>query len=284
MDETDFRILAALYNNGRQSYSVLSRSVSLSIPSVRDRIEKLKDQGILSGFVLNLDPGIFGRTEVLLFFNGDWSRKDAEKILKVPGVVRVALKIGGGMSIQLWARDPQDEAIQIESTLGVSSSWRVSRDRKERGSVSLMEFQLIEALVNEPKRSLDNLIRVTGLSPKTIRKHLGSLTDREIISVRPKLGALTGSGELVFQLLVFGNVGMDEIRSIISDSVLIVNQPPAKYLLCRGSDLNDVTSKTGAIQRLPGVKSVEITLNRELLYNLDFIHKLVQEEIAKRMR
>jgi len=49
MDSKDFRLLGALYQNGRQSYQSLGRQVSLSAPAVRERMKRLESVGKLHG-------------------------------------------------------------------------------------------------------------------------------------------------------------------------------------------------------------------------------------------
>jgi hypothetical protein len=60
-----------------------------------------------------------------------------------------------------------------------------------------------------------------------------------------------------------------------------MQKPPMKYLLCSESDLGSLTAKTNALRKLPGVKSVTTTLNRELIFATEFMHSLVREQIKK---
>jgi DNA-binding Lrp family transcriptional regulator len=77
VDSKDFQLLVGLYGNARQSYQSLSRRVSLSAPAVRDRLNRLRSKGVLQGFMLMIDASVFDRDDVLLFFNGEYSRKTA---------------------------------------------------------------------------------------------------------------------------------------------------------------------------------------------------------------
>jgi len=45
--------------------------------------------------------------------------------------------------------------------------------------------------------------------------------------------------------------------------------------------LADVTSRTEKARKLPGVDSVRVTLNKELLAHNDFVRSLVRKQIAK---
>jgi len=52
-------------------------------------------------------------------------------------------------------------------------------------------------------------------------------------------------------------------------------------LLCRADDLAEVTVRTQAVRKLPGVDNVEVTLNRELLVGTDFLHSLIRAKASE---
>src|SRR5438045_9449841 len=71
MDELDRRILALLVEDGRRTYDDIGRRVSLSAPSVKRRVDRLRASGALEGFTAVVDHGAMGwNTEALvqLFF------------------------------------------------------------------------------------------------------------------------------------------------------------------------------------------------------------------------
>jgi DNA-binding Lrp family transcriptional regulator len=86
VDSKDFQLLVGLYGNARQSYQSLGRRVSLSSPAVRDRLNRLRNKGVLLGFMLVIDSSIFDREDLLLFFHGNFSRKSVLAAFAVPDV------------------------------------------------------------------------------------------------------------------------------------------------------------------------------------------------------
>jgi hypothetical protein len=58
-------------------------------------------------------------------------------------------------------------------------------------------------------------------------------------------------------------------------------EPPMKYVLCKGSSLTEVITKTHALEKVQGVKAVTISLNREVLVSADLRHSLIRNEIRK---
>ncbi len=280
MDSKDFQLLVALYENARQSYRALARRVSLSAPVVRDRLRRLQGRGILQGYMLSVEPGVFDRDDLLLSFRGEFTRQEAAKALAAPNVAWVSWKTDGGLTVGVWSRDRTQSIEDLIAALGSRPSGLAFTERRRHRPLSLIDLSIIDALIDQPRMPLNELTESTGLSPKTVRKHLELLVQGKTIFIEPRLGALADSGELVYQLAVFGKVGIDELRRTLGDAFLVneMQEPPAKSLLCLASDLGEVTNKTHSVGKLPGVDSVRITLNRELLVATEFVHSLVRRQ------
>ena len=285
MDSIDFRLLVALHENARQSYRSLGNKVALSAPAVRARLKSLENYGILQGYWLSIDPNVFNREDVLIFFSGEFRTiEDVRKAMKVPDVAWTAWKLDGGLTIQAWSKESRSTKTvrDLESVLGRKAAGYAFSDRRiQKHRLSTVDWQIMDSLIDKPKMPFSELVISTGLSPKTVRKHLENLLVNEVMYILPKLGALADSGELVFHLAVCGQVGLADIRKIVGDTFLInqTQDPPLKYLLCRGTDLGEVTVKTNNLRKLSDVESVNVTLNRELVIGTEFIHTLVQENL-----
>jgi len=67
MDTIDRRILALLVEDGRRTYDDIGRRVSLSAPSVKRRVDRLRGSGALRGFTAVVDHAALGwDTEALI--------------------------------------------------------------------------------------------------------------------------------------------------------------------------------------------------------------------------
>jgi DNA-binding Lrp family transcriptional regulator len=285
MDSKDFQLLVALYNNARQSYQSLGRRVSLSAHSVRDRLNRLKSKGILQGFMLSIDSSVFDRDDLLLFFDDNFSRKSALKAFAAPDVSWLAWKMDGRMVLRLWTKNGREASDNLAKILGVRPSVQAHPPRKKKKDtpVSITDLSIMDALVDDPKVSFGEILKTTGLSPKTVRKHLNRLLETKTISVDPILGPLTDSGELIYSLLITGKVSMEDVRKIMGETAQIRHtlEPPIRYVLCKASSLADLITKTRALENVQGVDSVTISLNRETLVSADLRHSLIREEIMK---
>ena len=284
MDSKDFQLLVDLYGHARQSYQSLGRRVPLSAPAVRDQLNRLRSKGVLQGFMLMIDSSVFDRDDVLLFFNGEYSRKTALATFAAQDVSWVAWKVDGRIHLRLWTKNEYKATANLIKILGVRPSRRAFKTRKKRRAPLLItDLSIMDALVDNPKVPFGELLKTTGLSPKTVRKHLSLLLETKTISIDPLLGALTDSGELIYPLVVDGNVSMDDIRRIMGESALThyTIEPPMKHVLCRASSLADVISKTRVLEKIQGINYVTITLNREVLVSTEIRHSLIREEIRK---
>jgi Lrp/AsnC family transcriptional regulator, leucine-responsive regulatory protein len=60
LDETDRKILGELVRDGRVPLAELGRRVNLSPPAVADRVKRLEQAGVITGFRAELDPRKLG--------------------------------------------------------------------------------------------------------------------------------------------------------------------------------------------------------------------------------
>lgn len=59
-DQTDQILIAALMEDSRRSLKALSQISGLSPPSVAERLRRLEERGVLTGYTVTVDPKSFG--------------------------------------------------------------------------------------------------------------------------------------------------------------------------------------------------------------------------------
>lgn len=62
MESTDQRILALLARDGRISYTEIGRRTGLSTSAAQQRVRRLEQRGVITGYHAELDPAALGRT------------------------------------------------------------------------------------------------------------------------------------------------------------------------------------------------------------------------------
>ena len=61
LDDIDITIIEILQKNGRTRRNDLAQAVELSIPSVSERLKKLEENGIITGYTAYIDPKKVGK-------------------------------------------------------------------------------------------------------------------------------------------------------------------------------------------------------------------------------
>src|SRR6185437_4614889 len=135
--------------------------------------------------------------------------------LAVADVSWVAWKLDGGMTLRLWTKNEHQAIDNLVKITGVRPFGRALTPCKRRPPVSIIDFSIIDALVNDPRVSFGEIVKSTGLSPKTVHKHIDQLLETKTISMTPLLGALTDSGDLIYTLVVTGTTSISDMRRIM---------------------------------------------------------------------
>ncbi len=79
LDDTDREILRLLLEDARRPYSEIGEAVDLSGPAVADRIDRLRERGVIEGFTVELDRSIL-REGVRVFVSLDVEPAAAEGV------------------------------------------------------------------------------------------------------------------------------------------------------------------------------------------------------------
>ena len=281
MDRVDYRILAALHQNALQSVRSLAKVAKVSPPVVHERLRRLSERGVLLGFVPQIDPGIFGKTNVILGFPPSHTREEALRVLEVPDVSLVSLKIDGGLTVGAWAGPGNDAVGRLSALLGSKPFFETHTGPKPREELSPLDWRVLRACVDKPRHSTRELVELSGLSPATAVRRRDALIASGVLYIAPNTGVLGGGGAVVYTMSVAGAVPLARIRKHLGDCVVIrsFEEPPLQYLMGRADDLGDALARTKGLRGEPGIGSAEITLNREVWVNTAMMRAAIDERI-----
>jgi DNA-binding Lrp family transcriptional regulator len=112
LDEIDHHIVARLLKDARASYSQVGERVGLSAPAVKRRVDRLRREGVITGYAAVVDPGALGwATEafVELFCTGRTSPDEIHASVRGHPEVVAAYTVTGEANalVHLRARDTQ---------------------------------------------------------------------------------------------------------------------------------------------------------------------------------
>ena len=143
MDPIDQQIIALLVQDGRRSYEDIGRHVALSAPSVKRRVDALRERGAIEGFTAVLDHTALGRsTEALIelfFAPGTLLDEVAERLRRQPEVV------------EAWSVTGDADAIARVRTEDNGDLERLIMELQRDGSVVRTRSQVVlSRLVGRP--------------------------------------------------------------------------------------------------------------------------------------
>lgn len=282
MDRTDFQLIAALHADALQGLRGLGRSAGITGPAAAARLRRLQEQGVLNGFTAHLDPGLFGLRERILVYPPPRTRDEALRALQVPDVALVALKVEGALTVAAWSDGSDAVSRGLEAALDGPPGFTTLGPAHTFPELSPLDWRVLRALVDEPRHTNQQLAEHTGLTAATASKRRDALVAMGAVQLMPNLGALTGGGDVVFTVAVYGDPTLAALSKVLGD-VVVVNEladPPARFLLCRADDLADATARTAAAAKLPGSSAARMTLNREVWIGRDMMRRRIDAKIA----
>ena len=128
-------ILALLQEDGRRTYGDIAGRVSLSAPSVKRRVDRMRESGALEGFTALVDHGALGwNTEALveLFFRPGTQLDEVGRILREHPEV-----------VEAWSVTGDPDAIARVRTEDNAALERLIMDLQQDGQVIRTRSQVV---------------------------------------------------------------------------------------------------------------------------------------------
>lgn len=135
MDDLDRKILALLMEDGRRTFGDIAGRVNLSAPSVKRRVDKLRESGALEGFTAVVNHAALGwNTEALieLFF------RSGTTLDKVAGTLRELPEV-----VEAWSITGEADAIARVRTADNTDLERLIIELQRDGLVERTRSQVV---------------------------------------------------------------------------------------------------------------------------------------------
>jgi len=123
VEEIDRRIIALLKTDGRMSFTDLAKATGLSNSAAHQRVRRLEDRGVITGFRAIVDPAVEGRpltAFLLLTPVGGVEMEELSERISAIDEVSACYSVAGEESYLLIARVANPEALE-------ALAWRVRR-------------------------------------------------------------------------------------------------------------------------------------------------------------
>lgn len=183
-DELDRKIMRELESPGslrwnvRESYSSIAKRLGVDEETVRKRVLKVRQSGVLQGWELVINPHLVGRESASIELSVQTASKESaiSELRLVDGVVSILSFHGAGLQVGFYYRSEKGMGRQVrlmEAVCGCKGTmlWKVtfpSFDLEMRPT----DWLILDALRRDPRTRLSELAGSLNLSTRTLSRRL----------------------------------------------------------------------------------------------------------------
>ena len=120
LDNIDIKVLNILQEKGRTKRNVLAEEVGLSLPSLSERLKKLEERGVISGYYAKLNKKVFGYDIMVVIDSSKHFENFAENVRNTDEILECYAILGEGSHVmKAVAKDTE----ALEKLLNTIQSW-----------------------------------------------------------------------------------------------------------------------------------------------------------------
>ncbi len=139
-------------------------------------------------------------------------------------------------------------------------------------------------MATNPRASVSDLARRSGLSPRTARQRRNALLEPRRALVIPKLEYGASPGVVLFDLLVrlTHPIPLEPAENLVpSGAVLRMNPaPPAVFLLCAARSVQEIADTEYTVRQLPDVRSAIVRFPRQRAFAVERLGRWIDEKCS----
>ena len=176
------KILSRLLNNCRESDRSIGKEIGISGGAVGARIQKMQEKGIIEKFTLKIEPPVLG-LGVLYFVVSGQDIKEIVKQVSLIGEPFFVVPCVGGITVcSVVVKENAQEKIELANNLMKDLRVLSIFEAESPGfsaSLTKTDLEIIEELVKNPRKKIEDLSKSTKLSTKTITRCIEKLQKNE---------------------------------------------------------------------------------------------------------
>ncbi|MGB1696834.1 MAG: winged helix-turn-helix transcriptional regulator [Thermoplasmatota archaeon] len=255
--DPDFAVLCAIQRAPLDGPAAWARAAKQDVSSVRRRIKRLEETGVLQGFSAIPPPAVFGRTYAPYTFQSD-EPPNLDAVLAVPDVAWAVSVLDGRTFVIAYEAGThrQDE---LETILGPATDAFEHAGRPQAATLGRMDFKILRELIIDPRATVSNLCERTGLSAKTVRAHRAAMVARGEVKIDPIIRPPNTPGRLYYNLSVHGPKA-PKVESPLAITLETFESPPATYLLATAKNLQEQMTFLRELELREDVSNVNVMM------------------------
>jgi len=275
MDKTDMQILSHLMNNCRESNRQIGRDVGISGNAVNSRIKKMERSKVIEGYTIKIEPPALGYGIFYVVVSGKGIENKIEQIRLIGEPFFVVPCVGGitvcGIVVREEVERKMELAKNIMSGIRILTIFEAKIDPAE-SNLTRTDLEIIERLLPNPRKRIEEVSRETGLSTKTVTRSLDKLARDENIQFTTMYDPAKLANYIPYAVLTRITGDMKRIKRSFDEKFgsMYLQVPfltKNQIVLFLYSDnifkMDDITQK---IRVIPGVESTDIFVPKKISF------------------
>jgi len=265
----------------RKSFRSMGKELGVDQGTIRKRIRRFQENRILKGWYLGVNPGVGGNDIVHGWFEVEGESAKSEligRLLSVADVERACNYLGPKISIVLFSRKGRDHDAalgRLTRMLGpgvglhkqgviITSSPRLKET----------DLEIVASLRLDPWKPFAAVSDEIGLSARTIKRRVASLSEEGLIYMLPIIDLKALQGVIPVELLVdyassdARTSANEKIASRIKEALVFSNiSGPYGYFALLVPNVAEVEQIVHWTSQLPGIRRVHADLLQDVILN-----------------
>ena len=296
-DDLDRRIMRELESPGslrwdiRASYASIAKKIGVDEETVRKRIVRVRESGLVLGWQLVVNPHLIGRDAASVEFEVNASDKifAIDQFKLMDGIISVLNFYGKGLQVGIYYDHEKALNRQIslmESICGCNHThlWRVPFPDCEV-KMTATDWLLLDVLRKDPRRKLVEVASETRVSSRTLKRRLDRMEEGYAFFLHAAVD-FKKLGGLAYRMLVYCN---NKKKSYIDELILTkINNVEWSYtfaveysmFVIHCENTAEIERISSLVKDVDGIKEVKMDIIEEQITVQDWIQDEISNKIA----
>ena len=272
----------------------MAKRLQVTTNTVKNRIRKLKEEGVLLGFETHLSATSFNATHCWSATELYGNEPEEEIIREIGEIEKVSFIMPTTENLMLIATDffnstDLDNTIQQMSTVkeivGVNTLIYSSQHFHRKIEFTPLDWKIVRSIRFNSRKSAIEIAGECGISTRTVNRRLKRLYKSRVIRYTIALNPMASRGNIVYGISIEYDARFSRdkvVRSITSSTknlfnhYVIVNSP-AILLIFFGNRFSDIHANENAIKIVEGVRSMKTYFCTKVYYFKDWRDELIEK-------
>jgi len=277
----------------RKSMRKVAKNLRLSESAVRERVSKLRKSGFLKGWTPLLNPSLLGLRVSMIWVDVDGASKQstAKKLQLMPGTVGFLNFLGTLTGMMVFYESPEAFGRELELIQRVAEPHKLVHSELRfpppRVKPLRTDYRLLLSLLDGAQKSYKEIAEELGLSSRTVRRRLETLTSSWALFAVPSFDPRKLEGANIACLVLTYDSPESKMKmdaavrsrfggSLVSSQMGMVDR--GVFMFCF-SNISKSSELLAWAKEQPGVGDCRVDILEEITQRFDWLTELLHRKL-----